>query len=275
MPYQVFNTIGDLFSYIVANIGPNGNKEITGTRHQEVLVSTAYTLLNLMLILPDDTIMEFEPWNNSATYEPGDQVIVRHEGKLWLFVSDTDDTGTEPGTDATVWRELSSIELAHIRNRDQALDEGGPYEVTAQQLHALLNAGPPDLFSVLGVSVVGNPGYEHNSPMAPVVEQVTHASAGARVLDLSKAALQVNATASVELDYGAGPYRLAEWWVEVRNNSGGSINLTFATGKWKAADGVTVPATLASGAKALLRVKFYHSSLVVIDCHATAGLTDL
>ena len=138
MPTYSFSTLAELTQYIIANIATNGNEEISGQKHQDVLVSTAWTLLNLANSVPPSTVNQFPAWSNATVYDGGIERIVSHAGALWLFVSATDNTGTTPGTNELVWRRISSSELAHIRNQDQFLDFGGPFQVSAQEIRAMV-----------------------------------------------------------------------------------------------------------------------------------------
>jgi hypothetical protein len=138
MPPPVFNTASELLAHILLQIAPNGNEEITGQRHQDVLVTTVNSLLNIVACLPGQTVNDFPAWSGGATYPGGVETVVKHSGKLWLFVSPTDSLGTQPGTNGLVWQEINAVQLAHFRNRDQYLDQGGPGEVSAMQLRRLL-----------------------------------------------------------------------------------------------------------------------------------------
>lgn len=139
MPVQVFNTINELLSYLTAQLPTQGNQEITAARHREVMHSTVLSLYALVNGLPGQTVNEFSPWQSEDTYTGGAEVVVRHGGRLWLFVSAEDRTGTEPGTNGLVWAEISAVQLAHFRDRDQRLDAGGPYEVTAEEIRVALD----------------------------------------------------------------------------------------------------------------------------------------
>lgn len=138
MPPPVFNTASELLAHILLQIAPNGNEEITGQRHQDVLVTTVNSLLSIVASLPGQTVNDFPAWSGGTTYPGGVETVVKHGGKLWLFVSSTDSLGTQPGTNGLVWQEINAVQLAHFRNRDQYLDQGGPGEVSAMQLRRLL-----------------------------------------------------------------------------------------------------------------------------------------
>lgn len=143
MPIYSFSTLPELTAYILANIKANGNEEITGQLHQDVLISTAWSLFAMANAIPPSSVNQFPEWGADTTYEGGQEIIVRHGGKLFLFISDTNSIGTTPGTNALVWQDISAASLAHFRNRDEYLDHGGPHQVSAQQIHELLNGGGP------------------------------------------------------------------------------------------------------------------------------------
>lgn len=140
MPPPVFNTANALLSHIMAQIAPNGNEEITGQRHQDVLVTLVNSLITILSGVPGQTVNDFPAWDSTATYAGGVEVVVRHNGSLWLMVSGTNSLGTEPGSNGLVWQNISAVQLAHFRNRDVYLDQGGPNEVTALALKRLLAA---------------------------------------------------------------------------------------------------------------------------------------
>lgn len=138
MAVFVFNQLGDLYGHVIAEIYPNGTEAITGAVHQDVLNTIVLSLANIFASVPPVTVNEYEDWSDVTEYST--EVVVRHDGKLWLFVGSSPDTGTEPGTNGLVWQELSAVQLAHFRDRDRYLDLAGPYQVSAQELRAHLDA---------------------------------------------------------------------------------------------------------------------------------------
>lgn len=140
----VFNDVNALITYINGQITTNGVGAITGVVHRTVLQTIVQSLLDITSNLPGSTVFAFPPWDAGATYAGGEEVVVRHNDKLWLFVSASDNIGTEPGTNALVWQQISALQLSHFRNKDQFLDEGGPYQVTAEEVwnavHAAITA---------------------------------------------------------------------------------------------------------------------------------------
>ena len=73
----------------------------------------------------DDTVI------NYATYS----------GKLWKFVNPVPALNVTPGTDELYWIEVFPTEMAHRKNSDTILDEGGSNEVTASEIRSFIDAG--------------------------------------------------------------------------------------------------------------------------------------
>lgn len=140
MPATVYSTISELLAYVQSNIAPNGTQAITGQKHQDVMLSVVQSLVNILGQVPPATSNDFPAWSGATTYTGGSEVVVKHSNKLWLFVSASDVVGTEPGTNGLVWQELSAVQLAHFRNKDQYLDLGGPNEVSALAIKRALSA---------------------------------------------------------------------------------------------------------------------------------------
>lgn len=139
MPVTIFTTISELNAYVASQIAANGSNAITGPIAQEVLQSINLSLLEIMNSLPGQTVNVFDPWDGGTTYTGGQEVVVQHNNKLWLFVSGSNSLGTEPGTNGLVWQQINAVQLAHFRNQDQFLDQSGPNQVSAFQLRRLLS----------------------------------------------------------------------------------------------------------------------------------------
>lgn len=164
MPVQVFTSINDLVAYVAAELPTNGNQEITAARHREVMQSTILSLMNIVSSLPPEMVLDYPAWDSEETYAGASEVIVRHNGKLWLFVSGTEQTGVEPGGNFTVWSELGAVQAAHLRNGDTMLAQGTASQVSAAEVRAALDApkrstgvfrpidsvGPPDPWMLTG-----------------------------------------------------------------------------------------------------------------------------
>ncbi|MBL8002401.1 MAG: DUF2793 domain-containing protein [Flavobacteriales bacterium] len=131
---QAYPNPNDLIADIIDRIKANGAEEITGPIHQDVLLNMVLSFLYYLNAIPLSVVNTYPAWDNAETYPGGVETVVRHNDKLWVFVSTTDDLGTEPGTNAAVWVEVSALQLAHWQNKDQYLDLGGPYQVSAQEI---------------------------------------------------------------------------------------------------------------------------------------------
>jgi hypothetical protein len=75
--------------------------------------------------------------------EYDDEVInyATHDGRLWKFVNAVPASNVTPGTNELYWIEVFPTELAHRKNSDTILDEGGANEVTASEIRAFIDAG--------------------------------------------------------------------------------------------------------------------------------------
>jgi hypothetical protein len=140
MPWTLYPSIPLLANSITDRIKANGAEEITGQVHQNVLLDLLYNVLAWVMTVDPSLLNAFNPWDAGFTYTGGEELVVTHEGKLWLFVSPSNDLATEPGTNSSVWKELSALQLAHFQGTDQYLDQGGPSQVSALDLYNLLQS---------------------------------------------------------------------------------------------------------------------------------------
>jgi hypothetical protein len=81
----------------------------------------------------------FEAYDPGEEYSEGD--FVSYSGNIWEFINPVAQTGIAPGSDPSTWEVVSLGLFAHEKNKDQYLGFGGSYQVSAQDLHALLNGG--------------------------------------------------------------------------------------------------------------------------------------
>lgn len=96
---------------------------------------------NLFADILSEGTGNFDPWDAGTTYETANKPIyVSHNGNVWKFVSTSDDTGTEPGTDDSVWDLTSTGELSHQQNTDTLLAKDTSDEVSAADLRAHLDS---------------------------------------------------------------------------------------------------------------------------------------
>lgn len=62
-------------------------------------------------------------WVSTTTYYPNDNLYRYWNGKLYQFVADEFNVGTEPGTDESVWKEVPFSELTHPQNSDYKIED--------------------------------------------------------------------------------------------------------------------------------------------------------
>ncbi|HQY04111.1 MAG: hypothetical protein IPH00_16505 [Flavobacteriales bacterium] len=100
-----YSTLEALLARIIADMTANGANENTGTRTQLLLKDMAASLIAIIGAVPAAT-GSIQPWDEGLEYT--DQVLVSHNGFLWLFAGGPPDTGTQPGTDDAVWLSLGA-----------------------------------------------------------------------------------------------------------------------------------------------------------------------
>lgn len=77
-----------------------------------------------------------EAYNAGTEYSLGD--FVSFSGNIWEYINAVPQTGVTPSSDPLTWQLSSTGAFAHQQNKDQFLDEGGPNEVSAADLAALV-----------------------------------------------------------------------------------------------------------------------------------------
>lgn len=100
-----YSTIEQLLARISDHMTENHNQENTGERTQQLLKEIALGVLAIVGAAPQ-AAASIQPWDDGLEYT--DQVIVSHNGFLWLFAGGLPNTGTQPGTNATVWMPLGA-----------------------------------------------------------------------------------------------------------------------------------------------------------------------
>ncbi|MBS1939270.1 MAG: hypothetical protein JST38_00120 [Bacteroidetes bacterium] len=106
MPAPVtYSNIAALLDRIQQRMTVNGAQENTGARTQQLLQEIALSLIAIIGDAPD-AVGSIQPWDAGLEYT--DQVIVSHNGSLWLYAGGAPNTGTQPGTDNTVWLSLGA-----------------------------------------------------------------------------------------------------------------------------------------------------------------------
>lgn len=77
----------------------------------------------------------------STEYDDAVINYATYDGRLWKFVNAVPSVNVTPGTNEAYWIEVFPTELAHRKNSDTILDEGGANEVTASEIRAFIDAG--------------------------------------------------------------------------------------------------------------------------------------
>jgi hypothetical protein len=146
------NNLESLIARISEHMTVNGNRENTGERTQQLLKEMVLGIIAIIGAAPTPT-GSITPWDASLEYLGNQQVLVTHGGGIYLFVGADTDQGTQPGTDPSVWMDLSALLLSHTQGTDQMLDDGGSNEVTAAEIRAHLDSPTevPPLADVLAV----------------------------------------------------------------------------------------------------------------------------
>jgi hypothetical protein len=76
-------------------------------------------------------------FNSSTSYVTGEYAT--YNGRLW--VATTESTGVAPTIDSIEWNDIFPSVLAHEKNKDTILDEGGTNETTVAEIRAFIDAG--------------------------------------------------------------------------------------------------------------------------------------
>ena len=266
--FPIYNNIGDLYNYLVTRIAGNNAQLITGVIHQEANLTIAFSLLNILLVIPGSTVNLFPPWDAAELYEGGIETVVRHNNKLWLFVGTVGDIGTVPGINSAIWREISAVELAHFVNQDQYLDFGGPYQVSAQEIREWLDTGvaTPTLAEVLQAS---DPFFGRLTISSALIRspfQLIHSAPGVLMMSLAlyghyRAVLSANAVFNYAGASDGGEYLLTIV-------ATASVAITWAASAYSALPGITLPSAMTAGQR-------WHIRFVSIDarlCAVQSGL---
>lgn len=151
---NIQSIINSIVANIQDNIQENGVQAITGPVLQEVLVQLVVQLGGA-IFTPDDFLLnQYPAYDPAFTYEGYNQVIVKHNGLLWVFLSDIDRTGVTPGTNASVWEQFNGLSLAHPVNKDTHLAFGTADQVSAQEIRSVID----DLINLIELSLTSTDG---------------------------------------------------------------------------------------------------------------------
>lgn len=100
-----FSNLEQLIERIAMHMTANGAGENTGERTQQLLMEIVLGVLAISSSAPEG-VASIQPWDSGLEYT--EQVLVSHNGFLWLYAGGSANTGTEPGTNASVWMSLGA-----------------------------------------------------------------------------------------------------------------------------------------------------------------------
>lgn len=86
------------------------------------------------------TSNDIADFNASVVYDNTLEKFATYNGRTYLYVNASATMGNLP-TDTNYWIEIFPTYLAHQKNRDTILDEGGVNETTASEIRAFIDAG--------------------------------------------------------------------------------------------------------------------------------------
>ncbi len=76
-------------------------------------------------------------YDGGTTYSEDD--IVAYNGFLYTYINPVDSSGNAP-PNPTYWELTGGASLAHVQNKDQYLDFGGAYQVSAQEIREFIDS---------------------------------------------------------------------------------------------------------------------------------------
>lgn len=81
----------------------------------------------------------FTPYNAGTTYSNVGPDYVSYNGNIYEYINAVAQSGITPGSDPLTWQIVSLGQFAHEQNKDQYLDLGGPFEVSAEDVYNKVN----------------------------------------------------------------------------------------------------------------------------------------
>lgn len=169
-------------------------------------------------------------WNAvTSSWDAGPSVL-GPAGTRILFVSSDPSMAPPAGAIGTV---IIRTDVPGIYRKDSAVT-------------ATLEASLTSTFQQVADASSGNTGttqwnLQRSINLVPLSD--THAAPGTYTLDLAYPEIFVDCGDDIQLDWTGT--NSAEWVFRLLNSSGGSIDLTFATGKWSKADGLALSPPIA------------------------------
>ena len=95
---------------------------------------------------------EIADFDVSIVYDDTLEKYVTYNGRSYMYINASATMGNLP-TDASYWIEIFPTYLAHQKNRDTILDEGGADEVSANEIRAFIDGG---LTTTTNLSISGH-----------------------------------------------------------------------------------------------------------------------
>ena len=95
---------------------------------------------------------EISDFDVSVVYDDTLEKYVTYNGRSYMYINASATMGNLP-TDASYWIEIFPTYLAHQKNRDTILDEGGADEVSANEIRAFIDGG---LTTTTNLSISGH-----------------------------------------------------------------------------------------------------------------------
>lgn len=134
-----FSNLEQLIERIAMHMTANGAGENTGERTQQLLMEIVLGVLAIVGASPE-AAGSIQPW--SAGLEYTSQVLVSHNGFLWLYRGGAPDTGTEPGTDNTVWLGLGATPTPTLAQVLTTGQRSGANDIDVDAGQAIAFRGP-------------------------------------------------------------------------------------------------------------------------------------
>lgn len=102
------------------------------------------TLISIYESLVEASVSSYVPaYSAVITYDDTTNNYSVFAGQIWKMINAAPQINITPGTDVSVWVRKYGSDLAHKKDQDQKLDDGGVNEVTAAQIKQLITGRIP------------------------------------------------------------------------------------------------------------------------------------
>jgi len=163
---------------------------------------------------------QLDAYDPSRNYIGGSATFVAFDSKIWKFISATSQQGVQPDSDPAIWQRVTAGAIAHERNKDQFIDFGGQYQVSAEDIFNAVNKTTTQLAAVQSI-VDGTV-----APASPEMNGLAHIIGRfSDILDVNSIAWQGGNTIRYNISTGVGlpSYAVAGNYLCV-TDSGKAIN---------------------------------------------------